>query len=162
MSRSLSIVFVSFFTLLTAYGQTPAAGTTLKSLPLEAAVPIDSVDSTITPSIPATLLSSLTSGTMDLRQQLTYTAAAQTLTITGISEAAGSPLPTPADAAGVTRLWTYPINVDRVDLTAKPGNAVVFLGSVASVGKCVARRACLSQLLVSEAQVKPCRGVGAI
>jgi len=53
-------------------------------------VPIDSVDSTVTPSIPATLLSSLISGSAELRQQLNYNAAAQTLTVTGISEASGS------------------------------------------------------------------------
>lgn len=132
MSRISSFVLASFFTLMTAYGQTSVTRTSLKSLTLEAVVPIDNVDSTTTPSIPATLISSLTSGTMELRQQLNYNAAAQTLKVTGISEAAGLPLPTPADAAGVTTLWTYTVNVDRVDVTAKPGNAVVFLGSVAS------------------------------
>lgn len=116
---------------MTAYGQTTATGTSLKLLTLEAVVPIDSVESTVTPNIPAALLSALTSGTMELRQQLSYHAAAQTLKVTGISEVAGSPLPTASDAAGVTVLWTYTINVDRVDLTSKPGNAVAFLGSAA-------------------------------
>ena len=144
MSRISSIVLAAIcaisFTLSTAYGQTSVTGTptpptpapSLKSLTLEAVVPIANVDSTTAPNIPASLLSALTSGTMEMRQQLIYNAAAQTLKITGISEAAGSPLPTPTDAAGVTTLWTYTVNIDKVDLSAKPGNAVAFVGSAAS------------------------------
>ncbi len=140
MSRIPSFVLASFcafgFTLTTAYGQTPVTGTTtapsLKSLTLESVVPIANIDSTLTPNIPASLLSAFTSGTMELRQQLSYSAAAQTLKVSGISEAAGSPLPTPAGAAGVTTLWTYTVNVDRLDFTATPGNAIVFLGSAAN------------------------------
>jgi len=136
MSRISSIVLTPLFTFMAMYGQTSGTGTTaapsLKSLTLESVVPIDSVDSTATPNIPASLLSALTSGTAELRQQLTYTAATQTLTVTGISVASGSPLPTPSGATGVTSLWTYTVNVERVDLSAKPGNAVLFLGSAAS------------------------------
>ena len=129
---------------MTAYRQTSVTGTaaapSLKLLTLGAVVPIGNVDSTITPGIPATLLSALTSGTMELRRQLNYDAAAHTRKVTGIGEAAGSPLLTPTDATGVTTSWTYPVIAVRVDLTAKPGNAVVFLGSAASfwgVGKSI-------------------------
>ena len=139
MSRISSFVLASFFTFsftsMTAYGQTSVTGTaapSLKSLTLESVVPIENVNSTIAPNIPASLLSALTGGTMELRQQLNYNAAAKTLMVIGISEPAGSPLPTPSAATGVTTLWTYTVNVDRVEMTAKPGNAVVFLGSVAS------------------------------
>ncbi|MEO8125894.1 MAG: PKD domain-containing protein [Bryobacteraceae bacterium] len=136
MSRITSIVVAPLFALLAMNGQTPGAGITtvpnLKALTLESVVPIDGIDSTVTPNIPADLLSAFTSGTMELRQQLNYDAAAQTLKVTGIAEAAGSPLPTPAGAAGVTTLWTYTVNVERVELSAKPANAVLFFGTAAS------------------------------
>ena len=99
---------------MTAYGQISVTGTaaapSLKLLTLGAVVPIGNLNSTITPGIPATLLSALT----------------------GIREAVGPRLLTPTDATGVTTSWTYPVIADRFDLTAEPGNAVVFLGSVAN------------------------------
>src|SRR4051794_11403349 len=135
MSRMLSYVLASFLTLLIANGQTPvttpAPLSTVKSLTLEAMVPIDGIDAAATPNIPADLLSSLTSGTMELRQQLTYDAAAKTLKVVGLSEPAGSALPTPTGAAGVTTLFTYTINVSTVLTSSKRGNSVLFLGTVA-------------------------------
>ncbi len=129
-------LFTFFFTSMTAYGQTSVTGTaaapSLKLFPLGAVVPIGNVDSTLTPGTPATLLSALTGGTMELRRQLNYNAAAHTRKVTGIGKAPGSPLLTPTDATGVTTSWTCPVIVDRGDLTAKPGNALVFLGSAAS------------------------------
>ena len=57
---------------MTAYGQTSVTGTaaapSLKLLTLGAVVPIGNVDSTLTPGIPASLLSALTGGTMELRR----------------------------------------------------------------------------------------------
>src|SRR6185369_10730504 len=135
MSRIASFAFASFFSILIANAQTTVPTTTttpdLKSLTLEAIVPIDSVDATITPNIPADVLALLTSGANELRQQLAYDAAAKTLKVTGITEPAGSPLPTPSGAANVTTLWSYTVNVDRVDISTKR-NAVVFLGTVAA------------------------------
>lgn len=85
MSRISSFVLASFltfsFTSITAYGQTSVTGTaalSLESSSLESVVPIENVNSTIAPNIPASLLSALAGGTMELRQQLNYNAAAKT------------------------------------------------------------------------------------
>ena len=140
MSRTSSVVLASFFafsfSLASAYAQPPVTGTatppSLKSLSLEAVIPFANINTTGTVDIPASLLSAFTNGTMELRQQLNYSAAAQTLVVIGISVPAGSPMPTPINATGTTTLWTYTVNIDRVDLTAKPGSAVVFLGFAAN------------------------------
>ena len=128
----LASFFAFFFTLTTAYGQPSVPGTatppSLKSLNLEAVIPLANINATGTLDIPASLLSAFTNGTMELRQQLNYSATAQTLVVSGISVPAGSPMPTPLNATGVTTLWNYTVNLDRVDLTTKPGSAVVFLG----------------------------------
>jgi hypothetical protein len=134
MSHVSKFVLASVLATMIAAGQTSGAATagapTLKSLTIEAIVPVSGLDAAATPNVPADTLASLTNGTLELRQQLSYSASANTLKVTGIVEAPGSPLPTPASAAGVTTLYSYTINVDRVDVTAKPGNAVVIVGSV--------------------------------
>ena len=135
MDRILCFAPVFFSTIMIAGAQTapPAAvSPSLKGLSIEAVIPIDSIEAISVPAIPAEIIAGLTSGTMELHQQAIYDAAAKTLKVTGLLENAGSPVPTPSGATGVTPVWSYTVSVDRVELASTPSNAVVFLGSVAA------------------------------
>jgi hypothetical protein len=138
MSRILSFALASFSTIMIAGGQTATTTGTgtespsLKSLSVESIVPLDGINAVTVPSIPADVLVSLTSGGRELHQQAIYDAGAKTLKVTGLLENAGSAVPTPSDPPGVTPVWSYTVTVDRVEITTKPSNAVVFVGSVAA------------------------------
>jgi hypothetical protein len=103
------------------------------SFSIERVLTLTDVLTTHTPSVPANIIASITSGAQEIRERLIYNPPANTLTSTVFLVAPGSPNPTPiaVNITGTT-LASYTIAIDRVYNSCKPYPSVMFVGTVSS------------------------------
>jgi hypothetical protein len=114
---------------------TTASTPTIGNFTIESVVPIASVNSAALPSIPADVLSAITGGAIEIRQQISYDSVAKKAKLIGLLEQPGSPLPTPAGSTtGITQIWSYTVDVDRAVLSSKPVMALLISGTISSGG----------------------------
>ena len=103
------------------------------SFTIERTVMPSDTETTYDSSIPATILASLASGALEIRERLIYNPQANTLTSTIFLVQPGSPIPTPGsvDISSMT-LASYTISVDRTYTSCSPFPSLMFVGSITS------------------------------
>jgi hypothetical protein len=123
-----------------SFGQTvpaPGSGSAvpsifLKALSVESIVSLDQIASLNAPALTSDVMASINAGAQELRQQINYDATSKTLTVTGLLEQPGSPLPTPSGSSGIVTVWNYTVAVDRADVATKPSYAAAFVGTISA------------------------------
>jgi hypothetical protein len=90
------------------------------------------VFTTMTPSIPANILSAIASGALEAREQMNLNTSSNVLTVTGFTVQPGSPSPTPPSAINnASLLQSYQVNVDKIAFSCQPVPSVLITGKVA-------------------------------
>jgi hypothetical protein len=136
VSAPLAAQSTTTTTTTTATTTCTTAPTGLTALSIERVLQLSNIESTITPSIPANVLASLTAGAMELRERLIYNPQANTVTSTLFTVASGSPIPTSlaTDVTGST-LASFTIVVSNTWFTCSPTPALLLAGTInASTG----------------------------
>ncbi len=109
----------------------PAGAQTLTALSLERTIALNNILTTITPSIPASLLASLAGGALEVREQSNYNPQQNTLTDTVFVVPTGAPNPTNLlflpNSALVAQTT---LSIDRIYLSSKPAPSVLFVGTI--------------------------------
>jgi uncharacterized protein (TIGR03437 family) len=125
---------------LEAQTPVPASSPTCTTAPpgvqsffIERTVQTSNLESTYDTSISETVLASLASGALEIREQLLYNPQANSLTSTVFLVPPGSTIPTPAsvDITSMT-LAGYTISIDRVYSSCSPYPSLMFAGTITS------------------------------
>jgi hypothetical protein len=129
-------VFLALFTLGLSAQTTPSTTQQVSAFSVESTVPLNSIQSTLTPSIPANILASISGGALEVRERIVLVAATPpgtnpTLRIDSFLVAPGSPSQTPT-AAQSQGLFSLVIRVDEIIVSAAPTRGVTFIGTVTS------------------------------
>jgi hypothetical protein len=91
------------------------------------------VFTTMTPSIPANVLTAISSGALEAREQMSLNTSSNVLTVTGFTAQPGSPSPTPASTLNASSVLSYyQVNVDKTAFSCQPIPSVLITGKVAS------------------------------
>jgi uncharacterized protein (TIGR03437 family) len=100
---------------------------------IERTVISSDIETTYDTSIPATILASLASGALEMREQLNYNPGANILTSTIFLVQPGSPSPTPSSVdIAATTLASYNIAIDRTYSSCSPYPSLMFAGTITS------------------------------
>lgn len=99
----------------------------MPSFQVEGRVPADQISSAANLDLPDSVLDSLASGAIELRQQIQYDAARQSLRVVGFQVPPGADLPT-AQIDSSEVLWEFSLRVADVQVN---GNSVVLSGAFA-------------------------------
>ena len=139
LRRQISCFCVGLFALAcaTVQGQTPTPTAvtcttppaTVLTFSIERVLTLNDVLTTLTPHLPANIVSSITSGAQEIREKLVYNPKLNTLTSTVFLVAPGSPNPTPTgvDLSGQT-IASYRMAVDKIYTSCSPYPNVMFVG----------------------------------
>jgi|HubBroStandDraft_6_1064221.scaffolds.fasta_scaffold441275_1 hypothetical protein len=114
--------------LLTA--AVPAGAQTLTSLTMERVLTLSSAQSSLTSNLPASVLASIASGTLEIHEQSNYNPQANTLTSTFFLEPAGTTTTPPTNlgtVAGSSVLAIVALTPDKIYVTS---SAVQFVGLI--------------------------------
>jgi hypothetical protein len=103
--------------------------TTVVTFSIERVLTLTDVLTTLTPNLPANIVSSITSGAQEIREKLVYDPKLNTLTSTVFLVAPGSPNPTPGgvDLSAQT-IARYRMSIDRIYTSCSPYPSVMFVG----------------------------------
>jgi len=139
-SAQCSTLIAIGFGALGMQAQSPPASATCtiappatQSFSIERTVMPSNTETTYDTSISSTILASLASGTLEMRERLVTNSQTSTLTSTVFLVQAGTPIPTPAsvDISAMT-LATYTISIDQTYTSCSPSPSVMFTGRVTS------------------------------
>ncbi len=128
---TLSAVSLSAQTT-TATSTTPSTTPTVTAFNVERALTLTAFNTTLTPSIPTSVLPGIQSGALEIRESLNYSPQDSLLTVNLFTVQVGSQIPTPSTNAASTTFSTYAIKVDKVYGATTPSNTFMFVGTVAT------------------------------
>jgi hypothetical protein len=105
----------------------------IEGITVESEVMLNQFSSTVTPAVSPAIASAIQAGTLQVRQQLRYDPASQTMTVNLFTVQPGAPVPTPATVnLGDALLSSYLIRADRVYHSSTPVPSVLVAGTVVS------------------------------
>ncbi|HEV2688969.1 MAG TPA: hypothetical protein VGV35_10450 [Bryobacteraceae bacterium] len=110
----------------------PAGAQTLTALSLERSIALNNILTTITPQgIPTAALAALAAGSLDLREQVNFNSAQNTLSSTVFVVPTGAPNPTNLSQLPFTSfVASDTMAIDKIYVISKPYSAVSFVGTV--------------------------------
>ncbi len=138
-SRSVIALAIGFGAV-TLYAQSGPAHATCTIAPpavqsffIERTVQTSNIESTYDTSLSESVLASLASGELEMREQLLYNPQSYTLTSTVFLVPPGSTIPTPASVdIAATTLATYSIAINRTSTSCSPYPSLLFAGTITS------------------------------
>jgi hypothetical protein len=108
----------------------PSTNPVVQALNIERAIPLTAFNTTLTPTIPSSVLPGVQSGANEIRESINYSPQACLLTVNLFTVQAGAPNPTASSAAATTTFSTFVIKVDRVYSSVLPTNSLMFVGLI--------------------------------
>lgn len=129
-------VFVALFSTVASAQTTPNSTQQVTSFSVESTVPLTSIQSTLTPNIPANLLASINGGAVEVRERIVLIpsnppGSNPTIRVDAFLVAPGSPDQTPP-AAQSQSLFTFTARVDEIIVSKSPTQGVTFIATVTS------------------------------
>jgi hypothetical protein len=109
----------------------PGAPPVLQTLNIERMVPLTSLQSTLTPNIPANVQAGVTSGALEVRESLQFNPQNCLLTVTMFTVQPGSPLPTPTTTT-TSNFSVFTIKITDILSTTTPSPSFLMVGTVAT------------------------------
>lgn len=109
------------------------APTNLVAMNIERTLNLATSNTTLTPNIPASVASAISSGALEAREQLTFDSAANTVLVQQFTAQPGSPSPTPASGInGSSILTRATVKIDKTYFSCSPVPSMLIVGTISS------------------------------